>query len=123
MTDTALKEQLLAAQDREKALLDELAISQARERKLRSAARLVQGAENATQREHAFGMLVEHLGVWDESFLCAALAAERELYKKAFWKMRNVAASYSNLCDESGTTRRLEREFTEAEEMFRSLGD
>ena len=45
----------------------------------------------------------------------------RERYKKAFQKMRNVAAGYSNLCDDSGSTRRLEREFTEAEEMFSAL--
>lgn len=58
----------------------------------------------------------------DDTALKAALKAERERYKKVFHKMRNVAAGYSNHCEDNGSTRRLEREFTEAEEMFRSIG-
>ncbi len=57
----------------------------------------------------------------DDTALKAALKAERERHKKAFQKMRNVAAGYSNHCEDNGSTRRLEREFTEAEEMFRAL--
>ena len=48
------------------------------------------------------------------------LQAENEALRKAYWKMRNAAAGYSNYCEESASTRRCEREYTEAEEMFRA---
>lgn len=60
---------------------------------------------------------------YHDTALKAALANERERYKKAFQKMRNVAAVYSNHCEDNGSTRRLEREFTEAEKIFSTLGD
>ncbi len=41
----------------------------------------------------------------------------RALYKK----MRDVAAGYSNLADETGTTRRLDKEFNEAQAEFHRL--
>lgn len=49
------------------------------------------------------------------------LRAEVEGLRKAFMKMRNVAAGYSNCCEfDSANTRRLEREFEAADELFRS---
>lgn len=49
------------------------------------------------------------------------LANENEMLRKAYRKMRNVAASYSNFCEESASTRRCEREYEEAESLFRSI--
>jgi len=49
------------------------------------------------------------------------LRAEVEGMRKAFMRMRNVAAGYSNCCEfDSANTRRLEREFEAADELFRS---
>lgn len=49
------------------------------------------------------------------------LRAEVDSLRKAFMKMRNVAAGYSNCCEfDSANTRRLEREFEAADELFRS---
>lgn len=49
------------------------------------------------------------------------LRAEAEALRKAFMRMRNVAAGYSNCCEfDSANTRRLEREFEAADELFRS---
>lgn len=46
---------------------------------------------------------------------------EAEALRKAFMRMRNVAAGYSNCCEfDSANTRRLEREFEAADELFRS---
>ena len=52
--------------------------------------------------------------------MAAKVCAENEALRKAYWKMRNAAAGYSNYCEESASTRRCEREYTEAEEMFRA---
>ncbi len=43
----------------------------------------------------------------------------RALYKK----MRDVAAGYSNLIDENGTSKRLDREFNEAQAEFHRLNE
>ncbi len=49
------------------------------------------------------------------------LRAEVDGLRKAFMKMRNVAAGYSNCCEfDSANTRRLDREFEAADELFRS---
>ena len=48
------------------------------------------------------------------------LAAENAALRKAYRAMKNVAAGYSNYCEESASTRGCEREFTEAEELFRA---
>jgi hypothetical protein len=50
------------------------------------------------------------------------LRAEVDSLRKAFMKMRNVAAGYSNCCEfDSANTRRLEREFEAADELFLSV--
>lgn len=36
-------------------------------------------------------------------------------------RMRNVAAGYSNFCEETGSTRRLEREYEQIENDARAL--
>ena len=58
---------------------------------------------------------------------CDAAAAElRRLHEvnqeliKAYRKMYNSAASYSNYCEDSASTRRCERDFEEAENIFRA---
>ncbi len=54
----------------------------------------------------------------DGSDEAQVIARWRALYKK----MRNIAAAYSNMVDEgSGTTKRLDREFNEAQEEFHTL--
>lgn len=51
----------------------------------------------------------------------SAVTAERDKLREAFMRMRNVAAGYSNCCEfDSANTRRLEREFEAADELFRS---
>ena len=49
------------------------------------------------------------------------LHEENEGLKKAYWVMRNAAAGYSNYCEESVNTRRCEREYTEAEDLYRAI--
>jgi len=39
---------------------------------------------------------------------------------KAYNKMRNSAAGYSNYCEDSAGTRRCERDYLAAEDMFRA---
>ena len=39
---------------------------------------------------------------------------------KAYRKMYNSAAGYSNYCEDSASTRRCERDFEEAEDIFRA---
>jgi hypothetical protein len=51
----------------------------------------------------------------------ARLANENALLRKAYWKMRNAAAGYSNFCDDSASVRRCERDYEEAESLFRSI--
>jgi hypothetical protein len=47
------------------------------------------------------------------------LRAANQRLREAFIKMRNVAAGYSNHCEESASTRRLDREFEAAEAALR----
>jgi hypothetical protein len=42
-------------------------------------------------------------------------------WKALYIKMRNVAAGYSNLADENGTSRRLDREFNECQATYERL--
>jgi hypothetical protein len=44
-----------------------------------------------------------------------------ENWKALYQRMRNVAAGYSNLADENGTSRRLDREFAELEAEAKNL--
>ena len=67
--------------------------------------------------------------------ICAEAAAElRRLYAenerlyemnqeliKAYNKMRNSAAGYGNYCEDSAGTRRCERDYLAAEDMFRAV--
>lgn len=46
--------------------------------------------------------------------------AENEELRKAYRKMRNSAAGYSNFCEGSASTRRCERDYDEAEDIYRS---
>ena len=39
---------------------------------------------------------------------------------EAYRKMRNSAAGYSNYCDDNASVRRCERDFTEAEVLYRA---
>jgi len=39
---------------------------------------------------------------------------------EAYRKMRNSAAGYSNFCDDNANTRRCERDFVAAEELYRA---
>ena len=48
------------------------------------------------------------------------LHAENEALRKAYRKMRNAAAGYSNYCDDSASVRRCERDMDEAESMYRA---
>jgi hypothetical protein len=48
------------------------------------------------------------------------LHEENEALKKAYRKMRNAAAGYSNYCDDSASVRRCERDMDEAESMYRA---
>lgn len=50
----------------------------------------------------------------------ARLRAEVEALREAYRRMKNVAAAYSNYCEDTSTTRRLEREFEEADTIFRA---
>ncbi len=51
------------------------------------------------------------------------LYEENEGLKKAYWKMRNAAGGYSLYCEESANSRRCEREYTEAEDLYRAIID
>lgn len=48
------------------------------------------------------------------------LHIENEALRKAYWKMRNSAAGYSNYCDDNANTRRCERDYTEGEALYRA---
>ena len=48
------------------------------------------------------------------------LRAQRDALLEAYRKMKNVAAGYSNLCDGSAFTRKLEREFEAADAIARA---
>lgn len=50
-----------------------------------------------------------------------ALAAENKRLREAFLNIRNVAAGYSNFCEENASTRRLEREFEASDKLYRSI--
>ena len=45
---------------------------------------------------------------------------QRDALLEAYRKMKNVAAGYSNLCDDSAFTRKLEREFEAADAIARA---
>ena len=42
--------------------------------------------------------------------------------KRAYWLARNSAAGLTNYCEESASSRRCERELSEAESIWRSAG-
>jgi len=42
-------------------------------------------------------------------------------WESVYRRMRNVAAGYSNYCEESGSTRKLEREFEQIDDDARSI--
>ena len=44
-----------------------------------------------------------------------------EQLEKAYWLARNAAAGLTNYCEESGGTRRCERELEEAEQIYRAI--
>ena len=48
------------------------------------------------------------------------LHEENEGLRKAYWKMRNSAAGYSNYCEDSASTRRCERDYEEGEALYRA---
>ena len=48
------------------------------------------------------------------------LQAQRDALLEAYRKMKNVAAGYSNLCDGSAFTRKLEREFEAVDAIARA---
>lgn len=48
------------------------------------------------------------------------LTAQRDALLEAYRKMKNVAAGYSNLCDDSASTSKLEREFEAADAIARA---
>ena len=76
-------------------------------------------AEQAANIGDLFDDQIEELGpkLADE---LRRLAAENEALRNAYRVMKNSAAGYSNYCEESASTRRCDREFTEAEELFRA---
>ena len=41
--------------------------------------------------------------------------------EKAYWLARNSAAGLTNYCEETGSTRRCERELEEAEQIYRAI--
>lgn len=51
-----------------------------------------------------------------------AIARAAVILRRAYWKAFNSAAGFSNLCEESGSARKCERELTEAEALFRGSG-
>jgi len=46
---------------------------------------------------------------------------EVEHWKALYKRMKDVAAAYSNQCDENGTTRRLDREYEAVDHEAREL--
>lgn len=46
---------------------------------------------------------------------------ERADWQQLYRRMRNVAAGYSNFCEESGSTRRLEKEFEQIDSDARAI--
>lgn len=49
------------------------------------------------------------------------LRAENAKLRAAYRKMCNAAAGYSNYCEDSASVRRCEREYEEAEAMYRAI--
>jgi len=49
------------------------------------------------------------------------LIEENEKLREAYRLMRNSAAGYSNLCEDSANERRCTKEYIAAEEIFRSI--
>lgn len=58
------------------------------------------------------------LGACDRKRL--ALIAELKTTREAFMQMRNAAAGYSNYCEDSANTRRCDRDFAAADELYQS---
>ena len=50
----------------------------------------------------------------------SAVETQRNALLEAYRKMKNVAAGYSNLCDDSASTSKLEREFEAADAIARA---
>lgn len=50
----------------------------------------------------------------------SAVETQRDALLEAYRKMKNVAAGYSNLCDDSASTSKLEREFEAADAIARA---
>jgi hypothetical protein len=48
------------------------------------------------------------------------LHAQRDALLEAYRKMKNVAAAYSNFCDDNASTSKLEREFEAADAIARA---
>lgn len=99
-----------------------------------AVARLQQHHATAWNRGHTMGMKANEdtarraldavkQDAWGNTMLTDALLkaeAQRDALLKAYRKMKNVAAGYSNYCDDNGNTRRLEREFEEADSIARA---
>ena len=51
------------------------------------------------------------------------LKEENEALKKAYKIMRNAAAGLTNYCEPSASTRRCEREYEEAQMIYREFSD
>lgn len=47
-----------------------------------------------------------------------AAEAESDALRKAYLKMRDSAAGYSNFCEDNASTRRCEREYAEAQSLY-----
>lgn len=76
--------------------------------------------ELGTVKKVAYG----NLDLLEENKQLRAQLARQQVpegWRDAFMKMRNVAAGYSNYCEESASTRRLDREFESADELFCSI--
>jgi len=89
-----------------------------REVQLRArVAELLRELENERARDiHSCGPNCQRTGCVNRR-----LREENEALRKAYWKMRNAAAGYSNFCEDSASTRRCERDYEEAESMFRAM--
>ena len=74
---------------------------------------------DALDDEFTQGRVSNHTGRKSAAEL-RRLHAENEALRKAYWKMRNSAAGYSNYCDDNASTRRCERDYTEGEALYRA---
>ena len=76
---------------------------------------LVAKVRELQEANEAFGKRQEW---WNEKML--TLEAQRDALLEAYRKMKNVAVGYSNLCDGSAFTRKLEREFEAVDAIARA---